>query len=436
MKKILILLFFIFNFAYAVPFVTDEMLKPQFWIKRTKNPDKVVMTFKEIEAFNKKMSFAVDIFNYPSSLSKDDLAKILATYPIPTEVRYDTNNQKIEPSFWRTIKEQINSEELLKSNPVRYGITVEKIRLRTFPTNQIVWEKENDLEFDTLQESDVDILTPLVVLHESEDKKWYLVQTREYLGWTLKEGIALARDLEMLKPLIEPKDFLIVTGSHISTGVIPVKLGEVYRSASFMMGTKIPLELSDLSVQRQNSQGNYIVKLPSRKEDGTLEIINAYISKQADVALGFLPYTRKTIITQIFKMLGERYTWGGTGEGRDCSRLILDTFRTVGINLPRNSYQQRSIGIEKFNFENNNDSESKKVAILKKLNPGTTFFKKGHVMFYLGSVNNRNYIIHAISKFYDPETKAKYSVMSSVVSDLSILEKGIDEIVWGREFVN
>ncbi|MFN8370558.1 MAG: SH3 domain-containing protein [Bacteriovoracaceae bacterium] len=437
--RLIILLIFLVNVTYAVPFVTDEMLNAQFWIKRTKHPDTIIMDKKKIEAFNKKIEderdYIVDIFNYPENLPKDELLKFLNVYKIPEEGgRFDTKNQKLSKSYWNKIKDNLNLDEVKANNPVKYAISVEKIQLRGFPTSDIVWAEENDLEFDSFQETDADVLTPMVVLHESADKNWYLVQLREYLGWTRKEGIAFAKNRDELKVFERPEKFLVVTGSHVVSGTIPVTMGEVYKTYSFMMGTKIPLV--DEIVERQESQNNYTVKLPVRKEDGMLDSINAYISKSADVSIGLLPYTKRTILKQIFKMLGERYGWGGSNEGRDCSRLILDTFRTVGIYLPRNSFEQRTVGLEKFNFEKEIVSEKEKLKFYKKLAPGVALFKPGHVALYLGTYNNRPYIIHAISKFYDHTKNEKYPVMSAVVSDLSIFEKGIDQMVWAREFID
>jgi cell wall-associated NlpC family hydrolase len=44
-------------------------------------------------------------------------------------------------------------------------------------------------------------------------------------------------------------------------------------------------------------------------------------------------------------LLGTRYFWGGkTSKGVDCSGLVQIGFATVGLNLPRDSYQQFYLG--------------------------------------------------------------------------------------------
>jgi cell wall-associated NlpC family hydrolase len=45
------------------------------------------------------------------------------------------------------------------------------------------------------------------------------------------------------------------------------------------------------------------------------------------------------------QMIGSRYAWGGkTSEGVDCSGLIQSSFRSQGINMPRDAYQQAYVG--------------------------------------------------------------------------------------------
>lgn len=44
---------------------------------------------------------------------------------------------------------------------------------------------------------------------------------------------------------------------------------------------------------------------------------------------------------------GKPYQWGGTGpDAWDCSGLVQWAFRSVGINLPRTTWQQAEVGLE------------------------------------------------------------------------------------------
>lgn len=52
-----------------------------------------------------------------------------------------------------------------------------------------------------------------------------------------------------------------------------------------------------------------------------------------------------TVVENAKKLLGTRYFWGGkTSKGVDCSGLVQIGYATVGLNLPRDSYQQFYVG--------------------------------------------------------------------------------------------
>jgi gamma-D-glutamyl-L-lysine dipeptidyl-peptidase len=52
-----------------------------------------------------------------------------------------------------------------------------------------------------------------------------------------------------------------------------------------------------------------------------------------------------TIAHSAERLLGTRYFWGGkTSNGVDCSGLVQIGFATIGLNLPRDSYQQFYVG--------------------------------------------------------------------------------------------
>lgn len=55
-----------------------------------------------------------------------------------------------------------------------------------------------------------------------------------------------------------------------------------------------------------------------------------------------------TVVSLAISQTGVRYSWGGTawGRGLDCSGLVQETFRRVGISLPRTSQLQSVTGAE------------------------------------------------------------------------------------------
>lgn len=86
---------------------------------------------------------------------------------------------------------------------------------------------------------------------------------------------------------------------------------------------------------------------------------------------------RKKIVTTARRFLGVPYLWGGiTPGGYDCSGLVQIVYRFHGVNLPRDSKDQRRVG-EEIDYQD--------------LLAGDLLFFPGHVAISLGGDN----IIHA-----------------------------------------
>ena len=85
------------------------------------------------------------------------------------------------------------------------------------------------------------------------------------------------------------------------------------------------------------------IVLPTRADDGRLEVKTGYVKRQETVA-GHLSYTPRHIVEQAFEMLNTPYGWGGMNGQQDCSQFVQEVFATMGIALPRDSSDQARVG--------------------------------------------------------------------------------------------
>ena len=194
----------------------------------------------------------------------------------------------------------------------------------------------------------------------------------------------------------------------------------IYTDAAFTshavtvpMGARLPFV--------EKTESRYAVTLPWRAPDGSLKFVTGYIRKEADVSVGFLPYTARNLYRQVFKLEGYPYGWGDLFDGRDCSRLVMDVFSTFGFNMPRNSRRQAA-----FNPAGRKDtkglSEKDRISILKNLgNRPALLYMPGHIMLYLGTVDGRVYAIHSAWALRESRMTGERSVMAGrvVVSDIT-----------------
>ena len=97
---------------------------------------------------------------------------------------------------------------------------------------------------------------------------------------------------------------------------------------------------------------------------------------------GYLPFSRQNVLSQAIKFLETPYDWGEKNGGLDCSSLIMYSFASCGITLPRQSIEQAKITFPVSVF----DVEDALISL-----PGDIIYMPGHVMLSLGGKN----IIHA-----------------------------------------
>jgi hypothetical protein len=416
--------------AKFTPNVTEPMLDAEFWIRRMPDPDKVLLTPEEINRFNRQLAvrfeFIKEIESHPE-VTGEELKRRIGSYRLPYgERRYNGGGESVEDRLYDALREEMNLTAVPEKVMPRWGVTVRRTSIRSFPTDQGSLTAPDPAGSDLFQETEVDIWTPLVILHRSKNGQWAFVQIYHYNGWMKLDDVAVAGDKEALFGFLNQPEFLIATGSWVESQITE----NVSPKIRFMMGTRIPLvprQRISRELFQHNPQGNHVVWIPARDEKGLFRPVMAYISTRADVHRGYLPYTRRNLLKQAFKMLGERYSWGGTFEGRDCSRLFVDTYRTVGIMLPRNASEQMKVGVDR--FENNVGER------FDRLLPGAGLYMPGHAMLFIGNHDGKSYIIHSTAAYRNIPGEEIRPVRGVVVADMSVLQEGIRSIRAAREFI-
>ena len=378
----------------------EEILTAQFWQSRAPDPDAIIMNNEQIDAFNceirsKLPGVIQDLIAYPQVISDKKLKHMLLAYRLPPKDFYH-KGCRLKPSFFADLLEEMNLAEIEEANHVAYGYTVRSSVVRSLPTDCLVTEDPADREFDLFQETALSPGEPVIVLHKSASERWFFVQTTFCRGWVPAADLAVTRDRKKWLSYLQSDEFLLVTGSRLHLGYNPYNPDA--SKLEFFMGTRIPLAAEDQIpgvIDNQSPESSYVVKMPGRGKNGELVIKLALIPRGSDVAKGYLPYTRSAVIGQAFKMLGERYGWGGMFNLRDCSAFIRDIYSCFGFQFPRNSREQAAIPGKVISLQGADRRE--RSCVLDLLLPGAILYFPGHVMLYLGKHKGDYYVIHAIA---------------------------------------
>ncbi|WP_424682219.1 SH3 domain-containing protein [Frateuria sp. YIM B11624] len=381
--------------------VGDAQLTPQFWIGLQSQPDREIMSRRQIEAQNAAL-FAQD-------KSMHDLRKLPATLgaaqvrgwiedlaDAPTKPLYDVDGKPVPQATLEGIVAARALDTIPASQKTRYGMVVRRAALRTFPTTLRVFSRPGDTDIDRFQETAEFPGTPVVIAHASRDGRWLFVVSPRYAAWTEASNIAEgSRDAVL--GYADKTPYRIVTGAKVYT--VYTREAPAVSQMELDMGTRVPV-LTDLAAdQAVNGQTPYaahVVELPVRKADGSLAFSPALIQKNADTAPDYLPLTPRNLITQAFKFLGERYGWGHAYDGRDCSGFVSDVYRSMGVQMPRNTSSQGvSPAFAKRTFTKSSSHEERLQAA-HALELGDLVYIPGHVMLSLGQWKGQPWVIHDV----------------------------------------
>ncbi len=337
------------------------------------NDNEIILTLEEIEKYNEEIKTKTDsIFDLYkiNKLTNEEISNLINKYKVPTLPKYND----LEEVTTSQINEMLDNRNLLNiadEVTVKKGIIVKRANLKSFPTAIHFYEQKGISNFDQIQETELHVNTPILIVHQSKDREYSFVIAYNYCGWVNNNDIALAKD--------EDWDYFI---NNNSFGIITLALLEIDNTI-LDMSTKLPYV--------EVTKDGYKFMLPVKGEDGFVTKKEIIISRDK-AHIGYLPYNKRNVYIQAFKYEGIPYKWSGMDNGVDCSSYVANIFRTFGFMFPRNTAHQNSSVGEIIDLSNKSNLE--KLNIIKG-NETSLLYQVGHVMIYLGEKEGTFYVIHA-----------------------------------------
>ena len=387
--------------APGVPGVGEAQLTPAFWIGLQAQPDRVILEGAAIAAQNARLRqldpSMHDLRALPPTLERARVTGWIESLSIlPVQPLYDASGAPVSAATLRAVAGNVALEAVPAQQDTRYGLVVRRAALRRFPTALRVFSSNHDTDIDRFQETAEFPGTPVVIAHASADGQWLFVVSPRYAAWTRKENVAEGRAAQVFG-YADRAPYRVVTGASVRTVFTPEQ--PALSQLSLDMGTRVPvLDVPpDLPVNGQSPQASHVLQLPLRDAGGKLRLVPALLQKNTDTAAGYLPLTRANLIRQAFKFLGERYGWGHAYDGRDCSGFVADVYRSMGVQLPRNTGRQATSPALAHRVFTDRDSHADRVAAAHALQAGDLVYMPGHVMMALGQFGGQPYVIHDVA---------------------------------------
>ena len=384
--------------ASGVIGMQDAYFAPEFWIARTQAADQVLMAPAAIEARNQRLlqvdDSMHDLAALPATLARAQVVGwIDGLASPPSKPLWDEAGAPVAKATLDAIVASRAMDAIPASQPTRFGMTVQRTALRTFPTDLRVFNRQGETDIDRFQESALFPGDPVAIVHASSDAKWLFVVSERYAAWVAADAIAEG-DRATVMGYAARTPHRVITGAKPRT----VFTREEPRLSELQldMGVRIPLANlpPDKPVNGQHPYASWILDLPVRGADGRLGFAPALLQRNTDSAADYLPLTRANLIRQSFKFLGERYGWGHAYNGRDCSGFVSEVYRSMGVELPRNTSDQSvSPAFNRVHFEADTPRATRMAAV-DALDVGDLIYIPGHVMMFAGRIDGMPWVIH------------------------------------------
>lgn len=377
----------------------EAYLTPQYWAARLPNADALILDRAQIAAQNARMRAEDrsihDLRALPAHLPRAQvLAQLQALSTWPAKPTFGQDGQPISARQRAATEANVALEAIPAQRPLQYGLVTHRAALRAFPTSLRVFTTQGDTDIDRLQESALFPGDAVAVLHESADGQWLFITSERYSAWIEKRFVGIG-DAATVLGYGQRGPYRVITGATAFTAYTPEE-PRVSR-LQLDMGVRLPVLADwpqDQAVNGQQAHAGYVLQLPVRNDDGRLALVPALLPRSQDSAADYLPLTPRTLLTQAFKFLGERYGWGHDYDTRDCSGFVSEIYRSVGVLMPRNtSAQAVSPALDRIAFAPQ-DGKALRDAAVQQLQVGDLVYIPGHVMIAIGHVDGRTWVIH------------------------------------------
>lgn len=384
--------------AHGVIGVDDAKLAPGYWVERLDAPDAPLVAPAEIAERNARLlqvdGSMYDLSTWPTHVEGGTIRALIDDLSSrPTRVLYDEDGREVPAATIDALMANVAREAVPDGRFVRFGMVVERAPLRTFPTALRAFSRPGETDIDRFQESALFPGTPVLMLHPSRDTRWEFVVSPRYAAWIPRSSVAPGTREQVLG-YGSRAPYRVVTGGEVHTVDTPE--APQVSALQLDMGVRVPLAdvPPDAPVNGQHPYASWVVDLPVFGPDDFLAFQPALLPKIADTSADYLPLTRANLVRQAFKFLGERYGWGHSYDGRDCSGFVSEVYRSMGVQLPRNTSAQAVSPVFARRAFGDGDGPAERLAAARALDVGDLVYIPGHVMMVIGHVDGQPYVIH------------------------------------------
>lgn len=384
----------------VLPFERSIHALPEFWLEGHPRAAFEVMNLEAIREQNEHVQALKDSEDAwpigrvdPSSLHLDyaaiekKLSKRMARFSnmMTKALLVDVQGRMPDAGLLLEMNRQIASMRPADELRVCYAHTP----LRCLPTRQGVYEKQWQPMFDLLQCSELHLGDVVRVLAKTD--AFAYVWSAFADGWVDISKLTPPLSRDDSDTFVHPKQFIVVTADRVPLWSIAAPNRDVSGDTMLQarMGSTFPL--------LQTAENRLSILIPTAQG-----LAQGYTRSGSGVSVGYSMLTRETWIRRLFTLLYSPYGWGGMGDYRDCSQLIMDVFNSFGLQIPRNSAHQSLSGTARFDVGHLTPFQKQRLIEEKSAEGILLLYLPGHIMLYLGKDRGHLFAFHQFSGYLSP----------------------------------
>ncbi len=423
----------------VLPGTLPEMRTTEYWFQKMSKPDEVILSPAEIERMNQAYETFIRTPNPFQGEQKERVPNLSYWWPghvnyvpdlktMPPKAIADTARAKIRieinymrgkpfgnaqaleyrPADLDRFEREMALEKVPDAITPKSAIAVRCARLRNvpsfYPMEQGVTEN-GKTRWDQWNISIVKIGMPVTALHSSHTGEYQFILCEEGYGWIRSEDIAFGSE-KAIQDFAKAHDFVVCTGDRVQF------YGDESCTAAagfFRMGDCLPLE------SKSNPRR---IKVPMRKINGDFYTETAWLAKDSETHVGWLPYTRRNVVTAAFRLLDNHYDWTGAWFGRQHETTYRDIFAVFGFRLPWHGGLFTFFGKNTEVMRSNIGKENQYKEILRHEPFITIQSCGGHAQLLLGEYNGMPIVFDQHGYGYKDESGKELEIRRCCIGDM------------------
>jgi cell wall-associated NlpC family hydrolase len=391
----------------------DPRLEAAHWIARYPDADRPLLSAAEIAAANRRLLAADgsvrDLAALPDAVPQSDVAALITGLSKAPEGELVADGRPVTAADRGRWAAALAVDAIPATVVPKFALVTGRAALRRFPTAERVRRPDGAADIDLFQESAFFPGTPVAAVHASADGRWSFVLGTTYAAWIETQLLAFGPREAVLE--YAARSTWIVVAARATA--VPPPGRAASEPVALDMGAALP-------AAADRPAG--VVELPVPGNGGAL----AFVAMRD----GPLPASRRRLLEQAFRFLGERYGWGHDHDARDCSGLVCEVYRSLGILLPRNTRDQAVSPAFDRTVVGADWPRDRRLAALAALLPGDLVYAPRHVMMIVGHDDAGPWVIHDTHEGRLAGTAPEQVARGVVVASLSrILADGGGPIV-------